>query len=69
LLSREVSSVDVLRKLPGVTDHNWRAVRDRVKNLHELCALSEGDLVELLGAISGRELFSFLHKRKANAVK
>mmetsp|Transcript_34725 Transcript_34725/g.87308 ORF Transcript_34725/g.87308 Transcript_34725/m.87308 type:complete len:411 (+) Transcript_34725:347-1579(+) len=64
LLTREVSSVDVLRKLPGITDHNWMAVRNRVSSLYELSTLSQEELVLLLGPVSGKELFLFLQKRR-----
>ncbi|GLD98642.1 hypothetical protein PINS_up007359 [Pythium insidiosum] len=55
------NAVDVLRKLPGITDHNYRKVLARVRTLAELSRLSLEELTALLGQICGKRLHTFLH--------
>jgi DNA excision repair protein ERCC-4 len=55
------NSMDVLRKLPGINDHNYRKVIGRVKNLAELATLSLEELTELLGKVCAQKLHTFFH--------
>lgn len=43
------SAVEMLRRLPGVTDSNYRAIMDGCKNLAELAILPMERLAELMG--------------------
>ncbi|TMW66423.1 hypothetical protein Poli38472_004188 [Pythium oligandrum] len=54
-------AMDVLRKLPGINDHNYRKVLGRVRTLAELSRLSKDDLYSLLGKVNGQKLYSFFH--------
>lgn len=55
------NSMDVLRKLPGINEHNYRKVPARVKNLAELSELSLEDMNEMLGKVCGKKLHAFFH--------
>ena len=56
-----MSAMDVLKKLPGITEHNYRKVLTRVKNLAELSSMSLSDLSDLIGKISAKKLYAFFH--------
>lgn len=43
------SAVEFLRRLPGVTDSNYRALMDGCKSLSELATLPVERLAELMG--------------------
>jgi DNA excision repair protein ERCC-4 len=60
--SREnAAAVDVLRRLPGVTDGNWRAVAAAAGSLAGLAALPQADLAAALGGeVAARRLKAFL---------
>ncbi|CEG44750.1 dna repair endonuclease xpf [Plasmopara halstedii] len=55
------SAIDVLKKLPGINEHNFRKVIASVSNLAELGRLSFDELTELLGNVNGKKLHSFLN--------
>ncbi|KAJ0410113.1 hypothetical protein ATCC90586_001598 [Pythium insidiosum] len=55
------NAMDVLRKLPGITDHNYRKVLARVRTLAELSRLSLEELTALLGQVCGKRLHTFFH--------
>ncbi|CAH0476693.1 unnamed protein product [Peronospora belbahrii] len=55
------SSIDVLRKLPGINEHNYRTVLSRVKNLADLSSQSLEELTELLGKVNGKKLHTFFN--------
>ena len=56
------SAVDLLRRLPGVTDANYRALMNGVSSLAELARLSCERLEELMGgAKAAQALYNFLH--------
>ncbi|XP_065570144.1 DNA repair endonuclease XPF-like [Artemia franciscana] len=53
---------DFLLKLPGVTHKNVFALLNNVKNLAELCSLSQEEISELLkNSFQGKSLFDALH--------
>eukprot|EP00899_Mesostigma_viride_P022051 jgi/Mesvir1/302/Mv13626-RA.1 len=55
---------DALRRLPGVTDHNFRLIMAKCGSLAQLAQMSEAQLQELLGGEkAGRALHSFLTAR------
>ncbi|KAL4152532.1 hypothetical protein PRNP1_009461 [Phytophthora ramorum] len=55
------SSIDVLKKLPGINEHNFRKVLASVKNLAELSCLSLAELTELIGKANGKKLHTFFN--------
>lgn len=56
------AAIDLLRRLPGVTDANYRALMNGVANLAELATLSCERLEELMGgAKAAQALYNFLH--------
>ncbi|OWZ18322.1 DNA repair endonuclease [Phytophthora megakarya] len=57
------SSIDVLKKLPGINEHNFRKVLASVKNLAELSRQSLDELTELLGKANGKKLHTFFNSR------
>lgn len=66
--SQNLQAIDVLRKLPGVTAGNYRALMSRVRSLAELAVTSESTLAEVLGSHNAGLLYRFMHERKVNAV-
>lgn len=55
------SSMDVLKKLPGINDHNFRKVLAKVTNLAELSRLSLDEMTELIGKVCAKKLFAFFN--------
>ncbi|KAF4149743.1 ERCC4 domain [Phytophthora infestans] len=55
------SSIDVLKKLPGINEHNFRKVLASVTNLAELSRMSLDELTELLGKANGKKLHTFFN--------
>lgn len=53
---------DVLRSLPGITAKNARYVMNRVRSVKELCTLSEGEVMEMLGSEPGKVCWEFMHR-------
>lgn len=55
------SAVELLRRLPGVTDSNYRAIMDGCKSLAELALLPLEGLTEIMGGQkAARTLRDFL---------
>lgn len=55
------SAIEFLRRLPGVTDSNYRVLMDSCKNLAELALLPVERLAELMGGQkAARTLKEFL---------
>ena len=55
------SAIEFLRRLPGVTDSNYRAIMDGCNSLAELALLPVEKLAELMGSQKGaRTLKEFL---------
>ncbi|KAK1930615.1 DNA repair endonuclease XPF [Phytophthora citrophthora] len=55
------SSIDVLKKLPGINEHNFRKVISSVQNLAELSLKTLDELTELLGKTNGKKLHTFFN--------
>ncbi|KAG2763845.1 hypothetical protein PC129_g5744 [Phytophthora cactorum] len=55
------SSIDVLKKLPGINEHNFRKVLASVTNLAELSRMSLDEHTELLGKANGKKLHTFFN--------
>ena len=56
------AAVDVLRRLPGVTEANWRALADAAGSLAMLAKLTLAQLETAAGgAVAARRLHTFLH--------
>ncbi|TDH72931.1 hypothetical protein CCR75_008688 [Bremia lactucae] len=53
------SAIDVLKKLPGINDHNFRKVVASVSNLAKLSQMTLDELTELLGRVNGKKLHKF----------
>ncbi|CAK4076836.1 unnamed protein product [Aphanomyces euteiches] len=56
------NAMDVLRKLPGITDHNYRRVASKVKNLVELSTKSLQELETLIGSSCAKKLHAFFNR-------
>ncbi|OQR98626.1 DNA repair endonuclease XPF [Achlya hypogyna] len=54
-----MNAVDVLRKLPGITAHNYRKVAAHVTNLADLSKMAVADLEPLVGPTNARKLHRF----------
>ncbi|KAJ1656170.1 DNA repair protein RAD16 [Dispira simplex] len=61
--SHNLTPLDMLQSLPGITSKNYRYVAKNVKNIQELCELSVGRLKSLLGNIPGQRLYDFIHRK------
>jgi DNA excision repair protein ERCC-4 len=56
------AAVDLLRRLPGITDGNYRRVIARVESIEKMCDLREDELADILGdARQAKTLHTFLH--------
>ncbi|WIA42689.1 hypothetical protein OEZ86_008643 [Tetradesmus obliquus] len=56
------AALDLLRRLPGVTDSNWRSIVNGCSSLQQLTQLNVQQLEELMGSSRGaRMLHDFLH--------
>ena len=56
------AAVDLLRRLPGITDNNYRRVVAKVESVEKLCELTEEQIAEVLGdARQAKTLHTFLH--------
>jgi ERCC4-type nuclease len=56
------AAIDLLRRLPGVTDSNWRSIINGCSSLRQLTELNVQQLEELMGSNRGaRMLHDFLH--------
>lgn len=55
------ASMDVLKKLPGVNEHNFRKVLASVESLAELSRLSLDDMAALIGKVCAKKLHAFFN--------
>ncbi|RHY18495.1 hypothetical protein DYB25_004771 [Aphanomyces astaci] len=55
------NAIDVLRKLPGVNDHNFRKLAAHCRNLADLSSKSVAELTVWLGAASAKKLHTFFN--------
>ncbi|KDN53411.1 hypothetical protein K437DRAFT_265777 [Tilletiaria anomala UBC 951] len=53
---------DLLRAMPGINTRNYRYIMNQVRDIAELCDLTQEELQELLGIEAGRKLFKFINK-------
>lgn len=60
--SYNITVQEILLSLPGVTHHNYRLISNTVRDLRELCDLTEDELQHLIGKEDGRRLYDFVHK-------
>jgi DNA excision repair protein ERCC-4 len=64
------TAIDLLRRLPGVTDANFRALMTAAGSLAGLAAMDERALAAAMGSVRGaRALHSFLHMPSAGALR
>lgn len=55
------NSMDVLKKLPGINEHNFRKVLEKVDSLAELSRLSLDELTALIGKVCAKKLHAFFN--------
>ena len=53
---------DLLRALPGVNTKNFRYIMSQVRDITDLCDLSQEDLSELIGVEPARQLLRFIER-------
>nr|WJN24991.1 single-stranded DNA endonuclease [Pseudozyma thailandica] len=53
---------DLLRALPGVNTKNFRYIMSQVRDISDLCELSQEDLSELIGVEPARQLTRFIER-------
>lgn len=56
-----MAPVEVLRSLPGITTKNYRYVMSKVRNLEELCELSQKEIQDMIGVEAGNTLYNFVN--------
>lgn len=54
---------EFLKKLPGVDSNNINAIKNKVKNMVELCQLEEEELKKIIPPRNAKELKMFLSKK------
>jgi len=54
--------VDILRRLPGITEENYRTVVLQVGNLKQLAEMKKEEIQKLIGPKNGQELYHFFHQ-------
>ena len=60
--SYNLTPQDLIRGMPGISTKNYRYIMTQVRDVAELCDLTQEELAELLGAEAGRKLFRFINK-------
>lgn len=56
------AAVDLLRRLPGITDRNYRKVIAKVDSIRTLCDMSEEEIAAVLEDVrQAKTLYTFLH--------
>ena len=56
------AAVDLLRRLPGITDRNYHKVMRKVESIEKLCGLTEEEIADVLeDARQAKTLHTFLH--------
>lgn len=56
------AAVDLLRRLPGITERNYRKVMHKVESIEKLCGLTEEEIADVLeDARQAKTLHTFLH--------
>ncbi|KAN0059816.1 DNA repair protein RAD16 [Thecaphora frezii] len=53
---------DMLRALPGVNTKNYRYIMNQVRDLADLCDMSEDELRDLIGVEPSRQLLNFIKR-------
>lgn len=55
------NAIDVLKKLPGINEHNYRKVLAKVESLAELSSMGQDELAQLVGKANGKKLHAFFN--------
>lgn len=55
-------SIDFIRRIPGITIHNYEKLIQQVKNIEELVCLSEQEFQKILGKENGRKAYNFINR-------
>ena len=58
---RNIVAIDLLKKLPGITEGNVHEIIQKVDNLRELATMSVDQLAPLIGRSNAKLLYVFLH--------
>lgn len=58
-----LTAQEILLSLPGINVHNFRDVMHHVTNLAELSALTEAELLPLIGPVNAPKLRKFFTQR------
>jgi DNA excision repair protein ERCC-4 len=66
--TRNLAAIDLLRKLPGVTVGNYKAIMAAVPTLAALAVTPQAELSKVIGKPNAALLYEFLHNRKAAAL-
>ena len=61
------AALEMLRRLPGVTDGNFRALAKEAGSIAGLCKLSSETLQGIMGTVAGERLYAFLHVAHSDA--
>jgi DNA excision repair protein ERCC-4 len=56
-----ITPIDILKSLPGITCKNFHYIASQVKNLDELMDMKLQDLQDLIGSEQGKKLFNFIN--------
>lgn len=65
--NRNLTAIDLLRKLPGVNAGNYKAIIEKVPSLAQLARLREQDLAKIIGNGNAALLYQFIHEKQAAA--
>lgn len=55
------SAVDVLKKLPGISEHNYRKVLAKVESLADLSRMTQDELAAIIGKGGAKKLHAFFN--------
>jgi DNA excision repair protein ERCC-4 len=58
------AALEMLRRVPGVNESNFRAIAKEAGSIAGLCTLSSETLQRVMGAVAGARLWEFLHVPK-----
>jgi ERCC4-type nuclease len=57
----DTEPIEFLRRLPGITEANYRKVIDSVEDLHELSQMTQKQMQNLIGPLNGNKLYTFFN--------
>lgn len=54
--------LDILKKLPGITEGNFERVTNSVSSLSQLSTMSQAEMQKIIGKKNGKTLYDFFHQ-------